>query len=96
MKKKITVIITILILAFIISHISPSIAIRTRLITLFNGSAIELVFSDIHEINQKDTSAEKKFFIIKEDVKHNSLANDYVWGVTKKGFLYFAYPIGKG
>ncbi len=96
-KKAISILLLLVIAVFLIGHSSPKMALRTHLFTIFNGNSITLLLSDIEEIEyrEEDDYPGSRFFIIKDPNSRNSFANDYVWGVHKKGFLYFAYEIGK-
>ncbi len=99
MKKKIALFLLLtFITIFVVGHSTPKMALRTHLLTMLNGNSLILVFSDIDEIEYryKDEYSESRFFLIKDSMSHSPFANEYVWGVHRKGFFYFAYAIGKG
>lgn len=99
MKKKIVLLVIFTLIAtFIVGHSTPKLALRSHLLAMLNGSSVVLVLSNIEEIDYKDKGEypESRFFLVKDSKSRSSFANDYVWGVKKKGFLYFAYIIGKG
>lgn len=101
-RKVLTVSLIVFVLSYLLLHISPSIAIRTRLITLGQIRSISLLFSDIEEDdfhNKLDKKVAKKnngkFYVITNEKSDSILRKPYSWLVTKKYFLYFAQPYGK-
>lgn len=101
-RKILAVSLIVFMLFYLILHISPSMAIRTRLVTLGQIRSISLLFSDIEEDdfhNKLDKKVAKKnngkFYVIANEKSDSILRKPYSWLVTKKYFLYFAQPYGK-
>jgi len=101
-RKILAVSLIVFVISYLLLHISPSMAIRARLITLGQIRSISLLFSDIEEDdfhNKLDKKVAKKsngkFYVITNEKSDSILRKPYSWLVTKKHFLYFAQPYGK-
>ncbi|WP_101772493.1 hypothetical protein [Peptostreptococcus faecalis] len=90
--KKIIYLLIVVASIFLFSHITPEMAIRTKLLTIFSGDSIPLILSDIEEF---EDDSKKTMYIVKDENSNSPFANHYKWAVKKVIFFYLAEPIGK-
>ncbi|WP_101772229.1 hypothetical protein [Peptostreptococcus faecalis] len=109
--KAFIIVATLLAGVFIVFHITPQMAMRTKAVTLLNGHTLPLNASEIEvdEFHNKSYISQAKkengtFYYFKSNAIYEffrdkkiiwrDMSEPFGWLVSKKGFLYFAEPVG--